>query len=53
MKTLIGFNIVCFAVTSLIVILMYDGDIKEKIIGMIIALLFMSVLSFGIFLMCG
>lgn len=53
MKTLIGFNMVCFAIISLIIMLTYSGDMKEKIIGMIIEALFMAVLSVGVWLMAG
>lgn len=53
MIKLIGFNIVAFAICSLIILLMYDGTLKEKIIGMIGEALFMALLSFGLFLMSG
>lgn len=51
MKTVIGFNIVCFAICSLIVMLMYDGTLKEKIVFIIGETIFMGLLSLGIWLM--
>lgn len=51
MKTVIGFNIVCFAICLLIVMLMYDGTLKEKIVFIIGETIFMGLLSLGIWLM--
>lgn len=51
MKVLIGFNIICFAVCSLIILLMYNGTCKEKIVAIIGETIFMGLLSFGIWLM--
>lgn len=54
MKTLIGLNLVLFAISSLIILLIVDtDDVKEKIILMISELLFMGALSFGLWLMVG
>ena len=52
MKSLIGFNLICFAISSLLISIMGFGDVKEKMISMIGELLFMGVLSFGVWLMC-
>lgn len=51
MKAVIGFNIVSFAICSLITLVMYDGTLKEKIVFIIGEPIFMGLLSFGIYLM--
>lgn len=53
MKTLIGFNLVCFAIISLIILLMYDGEVYEKLLGIFCEVVFMATLSVGVWLMCG
>ena len=53
MKTLIGFNLVCFAISALIILLMYDGEVYEKLLAMFYEVVFMAALSVGVWLMCG
>ena len=51
MKSLIGFNIVAFAITLLIVMICgYDMETKDKAYLLVLEPLFMGLLSIGAFL---
>ena len=52
MKYLIGFNIVAFAITLLIVMIVgYDMEIKDKAMLLVVEPVFLGLLSIGAFLM--
>ena len=52
MKYLIGFNIVAFAITLLIVMIAgYDMEIKDKAMLLVVEPVFLGLLSIGAFLM--
>ena len=52
MKYLIGFNMVAFAITLLIVMIAgYDMETKDKAYILVLEPLFMGLLSVGLFLM--
>ena len=52
MKSLIGFNMIAFAMTLLIVMTLgYDMEIKDKALILILFPLFTGLISIGAFLM--
>ena len=52
MKYLIGFNIVAFAITLFIVMIIgFDMETKDKAYILVLEALFMGLLSIGLFLM--
>ena len=52
MKYLIGFNIVAFAITLLIVMIVgYDMETKDKALMLVVEPVFLGLLSIGAFLM--
>ena len=52
MKYLIGFNIIAFAITLLIVMIVgYDMEIKDKALILILLPVFVGLISIGAFLM--
>ena len=52
MKYLIGFNIVAFAITLLIVMICgYDMETKDKAMLLVVEPVFLGLLSIGAFLM--
>ena len=52
MKGLIGFNMVAFAITLLIVMIAgYDMEIKDKAMLLVVEPVFLGLLSIGAFLM--
>ena len=52
MKSLIGFNIVAFAITLLIVMICgYDMEIKDKALMLVLFPVFTGLISIGAFLM--
>lgn len=52
MKEVIGFNLICFVVTF-IIIMLSELDLKEKIIAMIMEVVMMAILSIGVGLFVG
>ena len=52
MKWLIGFNIIAFAITLLIVMIVgYDMEIKDKAMMLVLFPVFTGLISIGAFLM--
>lgn len=52
MKSLIGFNMIAFAMTLLIVMTLgYDMEIKDKAMLLVVEPVFLGLLSIGAFLM--
>ena len=52
MKSLIGFNMIAFAMTLLIVMIAgYDMEIKDKALMLVVEPVFLGLLSIGAFLM--
>ena len=52
MKSLIGFNMIAFAMTLLIVMTLgYDMEIKDKAMLLVVEPVFVGLLSIGAFLM--
>ena len=52
MKSLIGFNMIAFAMTLLIVMTLgYDMEIKDKALILVLMPVFLGLLSIGAFLM--
>ena len=52
MKSLIGFNMIAFAMTLLIVMTFgYDMEIKDKAMLLVVEPVFLGLLSIGAFLM--
>ena len=52
MKCLIGFNMIAFAMTLLIVMIAgYDMEIKDKAMLLVVEPVFLGLLSIGAFLM--
>ena len=52
MKYLIGFNIIAFAITLLIVMIVgYDMEIKDKALMLVLLPVFTVLISIGAFLM--
>ena len=52
MKSLIGFNMIAFAMTLLIVMTLgYDMEIKDKTLILVLFPVFMGLISIGAFLM--
>ena len=51
MKSLIGFNIIAFAITLLIVMIVgYDMEIKDKALMLVLFPVFTGLISIGAFL---
>ena len=51
MKCLIGFNIIAFAITLLIVMIVgYDMEIKDKALILVLMSVFVGLISIGAFL---
>lgn len=51
MKTLIGYNLLCFGISAFIVLLLHDGTFKDKMMLIIGEIFFMAILSISVWLL--